>query len=176
MQKTKSTKLKKRIGVVGGQIVPLWGFFLIFLQAQERRFLKSCFRLLHHMAVGRWPVIKLESWHRQTPRRIKVKRGPGGRDRPTSFLSVTYCCVCAAWTPAALWGHLPPRHSQTARSHVSNQRAASFLSFLSERIQCHKQSNCVSTFQPTPRTLFYAWFCAVWPFEQPGLFSGWQCN
>lgn len=67
---------------------------------------KSWFLLLHYSAP--WfvffPMIcdeageltQTDTWEN------KRQNEPGGQDMSTSFLSVTYCCVCTAW---ALWGH-----------------------------------------------------------------------
>ena len=64
--------------------------------------------------------------HTHTHTQMKSQAMPRGyKTTSTSFLSLTYMlCVCAAWT---LPGRLLRHHTDTACSHVSNQRAASIL-------------------------------------------------
>lgn len=83
--------------------MPLWGCFLIFLQAQEPRVPKE---LLPPVAPHDGLALVCDQAGELTQtdsleNKSQAEPGGGGGvggagDTPTSFLSVTYCCVCAA--------------------------------------------------------------------------------
>lgn len=118
----------------------------------------SCYAAVHRRLFLGWSVMKRESWHRQTRKRIKVKPSPEDEICRPGF-SQYHTAVFVLLELLPLSEVTLPRRSPTARSHISNQRAASYLYYLSECVQSHLQSNCVLTFGPSTRLVLYSWFC-----------------